>query len=213
MVCQMIEKRYMPTIKLNRGGAEPLHLQLSRGIVEDIFRSRPLPGRPFVSERQLAESLMLNRNTVHRAYEQLISDGILHLPDGRRTICIAPHALTRVIPPFPSIGIILPRQFSVFAGGDTPTPLKYLSGIFDRAAELGYAPMPLLLPPPETPDAEVREWLKNMLSRLTAMIHLGDRGFTPDRPLELTLTERFSAADLHLRLFARCADRLGGLRS
>ncbi len=31
MVCQMIEKRYMPTIKLNRGGAEPLHLQLSRG--------------------------------------------------------------------------------------------------------------------------------------------------------------------------------------
>ena len=80
MVCQMIEKRYMPTIKLNRGGAEPLHLQLSRGIVEDIFRSRPLPGRPFVSERQLAESLMLNRNTVHRAYEQLISDGILHLP-------------------------------------------------------------------------------------------------------------------------------------
>lgn len=191
MVCQMIEKRYMPTIKLNRGGAEPLHLQLSRGIVEDIFRSRPLPGRPFVSERQLAESLMLNRNTVHRAYEQLISDGILHLPDGRRTICIAPHALTRVIPPFPSIGIILPRQFSVFAGGDTPTPLKYLSGIFDRAAELGYAPMPLLLPPPETPDAEVREWLKNMLSRLTAMIHLGDRGFTPDRPLELTLTENF----------------------
>lgn len=191
MVCQMIEKRYMPTIKLNRGGAEPLHLQLSRGIVEDIFRSRPLPGRPFVSERQLAESLMLNRNTVHRAYEQLISDGILHLPDGRRTICIAPHALTRVIPPFPSIGIILPRQFSVFAGGDTPTPLKYLSGIFDRAAELGYAPMPLLLPPPETPDAEVREWLKNMLPRLTAMIHLGDRGFTPDRPLELTLTENF----------------------
>lgn len=134
---------------------------------------------------------MLNRNTVHRAYEQLISDGILHLPDGRRTICIAPHALTRVIPPFPSIGIILPRQFSVFAGGDTPTPLKYLSGIFDRAAELGYAPMPLLLPPPETPDAEVREWLKNMLSRLTTMIHLGDRGFTPDRPLELTLTENF----------------------
>ena len=54
MVCQMIEKRYMPTIKLNRGGAEPLHLQLSRGIVEDILRFRQLPGRQEDSERQLA---------------------------------------------------------------------------------------------------------------------------------------------------------------
>ncbi|MGF0035693.1 substrate-binding domain-containing protein [Victivallis vadensis] len=187
----MNEKRYIPEIKLDRGGTEPLHLQLSRQITENIFRSRPRPGRSFVSERQLAELLMLNRGTVHRAYEQLIGNGILHQPSGRRTIYIAPEALVKVSPPFPSIGIILPRQFSAFVSGDSPTPLKYLSGIFDRAAELGYAPLPLLLPPPDTPDDEIRNWLKNVLPRLTALIHLGDRGFAVDRPLELVLTENF----------------------
>ena len=187
----MVEKRYMPEVELDRGGTEPLHLQLSRGIAEDIFRSRPRPGRPFVSERQLAETLMLNRGTVHRAYEQLMNDGILEQPEEGRTIRIAPNALEKVTPPFPSIGIILPCRFSVFVSGDTPTPLKYLSGIFDRAAELGYAPMPLLLPPPETPESEVRNWLAGVLPRLTGMIHLGDRGFANDRPLELVLTENF----------------------
>ncbi len=187
----MLEKRYMPEVELDRGGTEPLHLQLSRRITEDIFRNRPRPGRSVVSERQLAEALMLNRGTVHRAYEQLMNDGILQQPEGRKTICIAPHALDKVVPPFPSIGIILPRQFSVFVSGDTPTPLKYLSGIFDRAAELGYAPMPLLLPQPDVPEEEVRSWLAGVLPRLSAMIHLGSRGFAVDRPLELVLTENF----------------------
>lgn len=187
----MAIQKYIPEIMLDKADPTPLHVQIADGISREIFKDRPAPGTPVVSQRQFADRIAVNRITVNRAYKRLFDAGILLQPPEKKSIYIAPTAFHQVKPPFPVIGIILPRPYSEFVSSVDQTPLKYTSGLFDRTAEKGYAPMLLNPPPPDSSDKITRNWLNETICRLTALIHLGHRVVYDDKPLELIMRETY----------------------
>ena len=62
-------------IKIDPAQAMPIWSQIVTEIQRNISRFRPEPGTPVISERQLAESLKLHRNTVRQAYAELFPHG------------------------------------------------------------------------------------------------------------------------------------------
>ncbi len=187
----MARQKYIPSVVIDKGSATPLHVQITTGISREIFKDRPVPGTPVISQRQFADLIEVNRITVNRAYKKLFDDGILIQPPEKKNVYIAPSAFDKVRPPFPVIGIILPCPYSEFISTIDQTPQKYMSGLLDRTVEKGYAPMLLNPPPPGSSDDATRRWLDDTISRLTALIHLGHRTETPDRPLEIILKETY----------------------
>ena len=187
----MAKQKYIPSVLIDKESTTPLHVQITEGISQEIFKDRPAPGTPVISQRQFADMIEVNRITVNRAYKKLFDDGILIQPPKKKNIYIAPSAFDKVRPPFPVIGIILPCPYSEFISTVDQTPQKYMSGLLDRTAEKGYAPMLLNPPPPGSSDDVTRRWLDDTISRLTALIHLGRRINAEDRPLEIILKETY----------------------
>lgn len=62
-------------VALDRARSEPLFLQISRSIVDDICRGRLKPGDALPGTRTLADVLKVNRVTVLTAYEELAAEG------------------------------------------------------------------------------------------------------------------------------------------
>ena len=62
-------------VRLDRRRAEPLFLQLARGIAAEIGRGRLALGAALPSTRALATQLEVHRNTVVAAYAELVSEG------------------------------------------------------------------------------------------------------------------------------------------
>jgi DNA-binding transcriptional MocR family regulator len=73
-----------------RSGA-PVYRQLAQHLVDWIDAGRLLPGERIPPSRELAASLGLSRNTVSRALERLVADGLLQAHVGRGTF-VAPRA-------------------------------------------------------------------------------------------------------------------------
>lgn len=141
-------------------------------------------GLAIVSERQLAEQLRIDRSLVHRVYERLKSTGLLSRSEGgRRYFLSSPGGQNRAA--YPVLGILLPIRFSEYI---TLTEARQrrqsiYNGLVDRAAELGFATIPLRLPPPDAAAAEIQQYLAATLPRINGIIHLGDRGMEHDLPL------------------------------
>ena len=104
----MAKQKYIPSVLIDKESTTPLHVQITEGISQEIFKDRPAPGTPVISQRQFADMIEVNRITVNRAYKKLFDDGILIQPPKKKNIYIAPSAFDKVRPPFPVIGIILP---------------------------------------------------------------------------------------------------------
>ena len=64
-------------IQLNRNSSTPLYLQLKNHIKSQILSSQLTKGLKLPSERQLAQKLQIHRNTVVKAYEALIQEGLI----------------------------------------------------------------------------------------------------------------------------------------
>ncbi len=64
-------------IELDPSAAEPLFLQIARGISADIQCGRLLAGTRLPGSRSLAATLSVHRNTVVAAYEELLAEGWL----------------------------------------------------------------------------------------------------------------------------------------
>jgi len=64
-------------IALDRGGARPLAGQLADRLADAIREGRIPPGARLPSSRRLSEQLGLGRNTVMRAYEALLEEGLV----------------------------------------------------------------------------------------------------------------------------------------
>jgi GntR family transcriptional regulator len=62
---------------------EPVYEQIVRQIHEGVKSGRLAPGAPLPTVRQLAGDLVLNRNTVARAYKMLEDQGVI-LTAGRK---------------------------------------------------------------------------------------------------------------------------------
>lgn len=67
----------IPPLSLNVQAATPLSRQLYDGLRDAIAAGQFRAGTRLPSTRSLADSLGISRNTVHTAYEQLVSEGFL----------------------------------------------------------------------------------------------------------------------------------------
>ncbi len=168
-------KRFIPEIEIDKKSSLPLHIQLANILKSSLVRNRVKPGTALPSERKISEHLDINRSTVHRAYEQLICEGLAEELKGRQGLFVASSARKRYRQPFPAIGIVMPVAFSEFINIGSRNSLSYLSGVIDRATELDHSTMILNLPPPDASPEKVRQWLDNHTSRLSGIICLGDR--------------------------------------
>ena len=170
-------------LRPDRTSPEPLHVQLKNALVREI-RALP-PNRQFSlkSERELAQLLNLCRPTAHRAYAELEREGLVHRhPDKSLSVCR--DARKRLLPPFPTLGLIVPVKFSVFMQRSDHSVRPYLAGIFDRASELNLSTNIIQLPPEGSASAMVEAFIEQMIAPLTGVIHFGTRGQDMDPVLK-----------------------------
>ena len=71
-------------ISLRDDDARPIYSQIVSDIKEQIRAGTIVPGDELPSVRELADSLGINLHTVHKAYQVLREQGIVHLRLGRR---------------------------------------------------------------------------------------------------------------------------------
>lgn len=72
----------MPTLRLNPTSGTPLYLQLVEILKHSIAAGTIKAGEQLPSVRRMAEDLVINPNTVVRAYRDLEADGIVELRHG-----------------------------------------------------------------------------------------------------------------------------------
>lgn len=184
----MIRKNtFYPEIVLDKTSAEPLHLQLGREIRLQIRQHRPECGVRLLSERKLAELHKLDRSTVHRAYIELIKDGVIEQNPPKKGFFITSEAHSKLKKPFPAIGVVIPDKFSDYINQKRQIRLSYLNGIIDHAAKFECSIMMIQLPDANKSRELVEDWIKHVVDRLDGIIHLGDRGLESDLPLEMLL--------------------------
>lgn len=146
--------------------------------------SRSFPeGGALAPERQVAARYGIGRGTVHKAYEQLVSEGLLR----RRENCRSYLVCSAGEEGFPCIGIILPRRFEEYYAPESLSGSMsqgYYNGFAGEAGRRGFATVPLYPPEPEASREELRRWIDTVLPRLAGILHLGDRGYESDPVLE-----------------------------
>ena len=64
-------------ITINSASPEPVYEQIVRQIQDAVANGQLDPGTPLPTVRQLATDLVLNRNTVARAYKMLEDQGVI----------------------------------------------------------------------------------------------------------------------------------------
>lgn len=184
---EIIEKRFTPEIALDKNSPDPLHLQLANSISKSIVKHRLKAGTALPYESWIAEELKINRNTVHRAYEKLISDGFASELDGRRGIFVADSAKKKYMPPFPAIGLVTSENFSDFIYKSSQTGLAYFSGVLDRATETKHSSIFLRLPSAEDKAEKIQQWIEDTVPRLSGIVHLGNGSRKNNIPLRMLL--------------------------
>lgn len=185
-VAQIIEKRFIPEIIVDKNSPDPLHLQLANSISKSIVKHRLKAGTALPYESWVAEEFSINRNTVHRAYGKLITDGFAQELNGRRGIFVADTAKKKYMSPFPGIGIITSNNFSDFIYKSSQNSLAYFSGIIDRATETKHSAVFLHLP--NTQDTvEIQRWVDDTIPRLSGIVHFGRGPSQSNLPLRILL--------------------------
>lgn len=71
---------------------EPIYQQLVNQLRVAIARGQLVPGDPLPSLRQLSKDLVINPNTVARAYTELERDGVIYSRAGRGVFVAEPKA-------------------------------------------------------------------------------------------------------------------------
>lgn len=144
------------------------------------------PDSALATERQVAGHFGIGRGTVHKAYAALEQEGLLERRENSRIYRIRPAGQNSI----PCIGILLPFPFEKYYEMDTSSGflhLCYYNGIISECSRNGYATLPFVPPPPDTPEEKVTRYFESLLPRLSGIIHLGDRGFIEDPILERLL--------------------------
>ncbi len=131
-------------VELDPAAAEPMFLQIARGISADIQRGRLLAGTRLPGSRSLATTLNVHRNTVVAAYEELLAEGWLKSspasgtfvadilpPSIGRNCTDPPHRLRQPGYPLPQHSAYLPtdtpRDSGVLTMGDGVSDPRLLS--------------------------------------------------------------------------------------
>lgn len=74
-----------PVFRVNPGSGEPIYQQLVRQIKHAIVTRALKAGEKILPVRELASALVINPNTVARAYRELEREGLLESAPGRGT--------------------------------------------------------------------------------------------------------------------------------
>ncbi len=70
-------------MKIDPGSHVPIYLQIAEGIRGGIAAAVYLPGEALPSLRALALQIQVNPNTVQRAYDELLREGLVYSQRGR----------------------------------------------------------------------------------------------------------------------------------
>ncbi len=70
-------------LTINPGGESPIYRQIADGVRRAILAGKVAPGDPLPSVRGLAEELVVNPNTVMRAFADLAREGLIDAQPGR----------------------------------------------------------------------------------------------------------------------------------
>lgn len=183
--------KFKPEIELDRASVIPLRAQIVEQLRKAVIRNRLAAGTKLISERRLADTLKINRNTVHQAYEQLAADGLLEASGLRGGgMVVAPTASGHYRAPFPSLNLILPYRFSEQLKLSNLHGLEIIGGIMDRAAELHISVNITALPDATLPRPEIENWLEMFIPRSIGIITLGLRSNAFDPVFEELLNCR-----------------------
>lgn len=110
-----------------RRPGESSYRLLTQSLREDIFRDRFAEGEPLPTDFELAEKHGLSRQTVRRAYQELVAEGLVYRVAGRGTFVTPEH--TRYRRPFGTVDDLMNLQL------DTEFELvKPIAQEFDEAA-------------------------------------------------------------------------------
>ncbi len=165
---------FKPQITLDRASVIPLRAQIIEQIRKNLLMNRPVPGTKIISERQLADDLDVNRNTIHQAYEELELEGLLEVSRKRRDgMVVAEEAVEKCRDPFPSLNLILHDKFSAYIKYSSRRSLEIIAGIMDRATELNISVHLIAVPEAGTDQKKIEQWLENIVSRSIGSITFG----------------------------------------
>jgi GntR family transcriptional regulator len=78
-------------ISINEQDMQPLYLQITVQVKEQVRKGTLKPGDELPSVRELADSLGINMHTVRSAYLRLRDQGIINLRLGRRAVVARLH--------------------------------------------------------------------------------------------------------------------------
>jgi len=160
-------------LQLNRDLDDPLHIQLKNALLRELRGpSQDSEQTILMSERELAATLQVNRITVHRAYAELLANGLVRkLPN--KSLVVSADAPKKIAGHFRVIGLLLPMDFADYVDYNNGNALPYLKGIISQASKLNASCMMLNPPPPEASKEELDAYLDEYLPKLCGIIHLG----------------------------------------
>jgi 2-aminoadipate transaminase len=144
-----------------RPGAAPLYLQVRDGVRAALLAGTVAPGMRLPPEREMAAALAVNRTTVTRAYQELVTDGVVE-PRGSAGTVVLPPA-REAGPPGPSWLLTLPA-FGETSLGPEPTLLRDVAAAASRSDVVSLAagaPDPALQPVEDLRaclDEALRRW-------------------------------------------------------
>jgi GntR family transcriptional regulator len=82
--------------QLSTSSGEPIYRQIVRQVREAVAQGRLAPGRQLPSVRELSRTLVVNPNTIARAYTELEREGVLNNHQGKGVFVARPASeLTR----------------------------------------------------------------------------------------------------------------------
>jgi GntR family transcriptional regulator len=77
-------------LHVDTSSREPIYRQLATQVREGVARGRLLPGEKLPSVRELSRSLVVNPNTIARAYTELEREGVLNTRQGMGVFVVKP---------------------------------------------------------------------------------------------------------------------------
>ncbi len=112
-------------IKVAPGGNRPIYRQIIDQVRQAISSGELVLGDPLPSVRQLAEQLVVNHNTVAKAFSELVRDGVLDSQHGR--------------------GVFVAKKRSVFSAAEKKRRLNQALDVFlAEVLVLDFAPEQIL---------------------------------------------------------------------
>lgn len=84
-------------LSIDTGSREPIYRQIAIQVREAVARGHAAPGEKLPSVRELSQRLVVNPNTIARAYTELEREGVLHTRQGMGVFIARPTTdLTKV---------------------------------------------------------------------------------------------------------------------